>query len=311
MNHDAISIHRLVKHYDDITALHGIDLRVGPGQFFGLLGPNGAGKTTTINIISGLSNKTAGNVLLFGHDLVRSYRECRRRVGLVPQEFNFDVFTKVQKILQFQGGYFGIEKSECVKRAAALMDQFDLSDKRDTPARNLSGGMKRRLMIARALMHSPKLLILDEPTAGVDVDLRRSLWTFLRDINANGTTILLTTHYIEEAEALCDHIAIIDHGKIIDQDTTRNMSNRLSHESIMVTAAGKIPDSAIRTLEGLNPNLGPDRLQLTLTFHRETVPYESVLNQIIGTGIHISNIRPADNRLEQVFLHLTGNEEKK
>jgi len=305
----AISTYGLVKRYGKLTALHGIALRVGVGQFMGLLGPNGAGKTTTINILSGLSNKTSGDASLFGKDLIKSYRECRRQVGLVPQEFNFDVFAKVRKILQFQGGYFGIEKAECARRAHELMEQFDLLDKQDTPSRYLSGGMKRRLLIARALMHSPRLLILDEPTAGVDVDLRRSLWTFLSELNQRGTTILLTTHYIEEAEALCDHIAIIDHGRIIAQDTTRNMSNRLSHESIVVTSTGEISAAAVKSLESFNPIRSGDGQGLTLTFHREAVSYESVLHQVIASGIGIANIQPSDNRLEQVFLHLTGNGE--
>ena len=308
---NAISTHRLVKRYGKLTALHGIDLRVSVGQFVGLLGPNGAGKTTTINILSGLSNKTSGDVSLFGYDVIKSYRECRRRVGLVPQEFNFDLFAKVRKILQFQGGYFGIGKAECSRRALALMEQFDLTEKQNTPARYLSGGMKRRLMIARALMHAPRLLILDEPTAGVDVDLRRSLWSFLGEVNKSGTTILLTTHYIEEAEALCDHIAIINQGRIIDQDTTQNMSNRLSHESIVVTASRKISGEAIRSLADLDPQSGADGHALTLTFHRDTVPYESVLQRVLASGIGVANIQPADNRLEQVFLHLTksGNQQ--
>ena len=191
------------------------------------------------------------------------------------------------------------------------MEQFDLTEKQNTPARYLSGGMKRRLMIARALMHAPRLLILDEPTAGVDVDLRRSLWSFLGEVNKSGTTILLTTHYIEEAEALCDHIAIINQGRIIDQDTTQNMSNRLSHESIVVTASRKISGEAIRSLADLDPQSGADGHALTLTFHRDTVPYESVLQRVLASGIGVANIQPADNRLEQVFLHLTksGNQQ--
>ena len=304
----AIHIRNLTKRYGDIEALRGIDLEVSEGTFFGLLGPNGAGKTTTINILSGLANKTAGEVTLFGYDLVRQYRHCRRHVGLVPQEFNFDQFAKVQKILEFQGGYFGIDPAVCRSRAEELMERFDLRDKRDTPARHLSGGMKRRLMIARALMHQPRLLILDEPTAGVDVDLRRSLWHFLREINVQGVTILLTTHYIEEAESLCRCIGIINHGRIIELDSTRNLSNRLNRESILVTCQNPVPPSATDRLAAYEPRVAGDGYELVLTFNRDQVPYDQVLREVTQAGLTILNLRPADNRLEQVFLHLTREE---
>jgi ABC-2 type transport system ATP-binding protein len=301
----AIEIRGLHKRYGDLEALKGIDLHVEEGKFFGLLGPNGAGKTTSINIMTGLANKTAGEVRLFGHDLIREYRRCRLLVGLVPQEFNFDLFAKVHKILEFQAGYFGVTKSVRNERAERLMAQFGLLEKRNTPSRFLSGGMKRRLLIARALMHEPTLLILDEPTAGVDVELRRSLWAFLREINGQGTTILLTTHYIEEAESLCDTIAIIDHGRIIDQDSTRNMANRLCHESIVVTSHDPIQDAASRALGAFEPKVAADGYQVTLTFNKEKTPFDSVLKQILASGIQVANLQPADNRLEQVFLHLT------
>ena len=301
----AIDIRGLRKVFDDLVALDGIDLGVRAGEFFGLLGPNGAGKTTTINVLSGLANKTAGEVTLFGRDLVREYRHCRRLVGLVPQEFNFDLFSKVEKILIFQGGYFGIPEDECKRRAEKLMEQFDLTEKRQTPARYLSGGMKRRLMIARALIHQPQLLILDEPTAGVDVDLRRSLWKFLRDINASGTTILLTTHYIEEAEALCDTIGIIHHGLIIEVDSTRKLANRLGCETVLVTSEQPIPESATRVLAAYQPTVNGDGHEMQITFHKDQVPYATVLQNLVATGIPITNIRPAGNRLETVFLELT------
>ena len=308
MNQDtsAIEIRGLLKQYGSLQALHGIDLTVKRGEFFGLLGPNGAGKTTTINILTGLSNKTAGTVRLFGHDLIREYRQCRRLVGLVPQEFNFDLFTRVQKILEFQAGYFGVPARLRRERAEAVMAQFGLLDKRDTPARFLSGGMKRRLMIARSLMHDPRLLILDEPTAGVDVDLRRSLWSFLREINRQDVTILLTTHYIEEAEALCDTIAVIDHGRIIDQDSTRNMANRLCHESIVVTATEPIPDTLPGTLLEFDPQVDADGDEVTLSFNKDVTPYDEVLRRVLASGIQVANLQPSDNRLEQVFLHLTA-----
>lgn len=301
----AIRIEQLRKSYGRLEALRGIDLEVEQGAFFGLLGPNGAGKTTTINILTGLSNKSSGRVRIFGHDLDRERRVCRQLVGLVPQEFNFDQFAMVHKILCFQGGYFGIPPKECQSRAEELMARFGLLEKRNSPARNLSGGMKRRIMLARALMHQPRLLILDEPTAGVDVDLRRSLWTFLRDINQRGITILLTTHYIEEAESLCDTIAIINHGAIVDLDSTRNMANRLQRESIVVTCQQPVSDTVQRALDSFDPRVSPDGYELVLTFDKQVVPYDQVLRRLMDTGIPIANLKPVDNRLEQVFLALT------
>jgi ABC-2 type transport system ATP-binding protein len=303
----AIRIRNLTKRYGALEALCGIDLEVSEGTFFGLLGPNGAGKTTTINILSGLGNKTDGEVELFGYDLVRQYRHCRRLVGLVPQEFNFDQFARVHKVLEFQGGYFGIDRATCRRRAEELMARFDLLAKRETPARLLSGGMKRRLMIARALVHRPRLLILDEPTAGVDVDLRRSLWHFLREINEQGTTILLTTHYIEEAESLCKCIGIINHGRIIELDSTRNLANRLSRESILVTCQDPVQAAATGRLAAYEPRVTGDGYELVLTFDRDQVSYDRVLREVTQAGLTILNLRPADNRLEQVFLHLTHN----
>lgn len=305
MNTSAISIKNLTKKYGELEALRGIDLEVRQGEFFGLLGPNGAGKTTTINILSGLCNKTGGDVTLFGRDLVHDYRECRRLTGLVPQEFNFDQFVQVKKMMTFQGGYFGMAKKGRENRADELLAAFDLTDKSNVQVRQLSGGMKRRSIIARALMHSPKLLILDEPTAGVDVDLRKSLWSFLRKINKAGTTILLTTHYIEEAEALCDRIAIINGGRIIANDTTRNMVNRLCRESIVVTSEEPIPSGVIEQLNLFRPAINGDGYEMILTFDKSATNYHVVLEKIMATGIAIANLRPGDNRLERVFLQLT------
>jgi ABC-2 type transport system ATP-binding protein len=304
---DAICIKQLKKNYGRLEALRGIDLKVEQGAFFGLLGPNGAGKTTTINILAGLSNRSSGTVRIFGYDLERAYRECRRLVGLVPQEFNFDQFAMVHKILLFQGGYFGIPRKECMDRAEELMAQFGLLEKRNSPARNLSGGMKRRIMIARALIHRPRLLILDEPTAGVDVDLRRTLWTFLRDINQRGITIMLTTHYIEEAESLCNTIAIIHHGAIVDLDSTRNMADRLSQESIVVTCHQPVDDGVRSALAAFDPHVSRDGYELVLTFNKESVQYDQVLRQLMDTGLAIATLKPVDNRLEQVFLAMTKN----
>ena len=301
----AIRITGLRKVYGDLVALKGIDLDVRSGDFFGLLGPNGAGKTTTINILAGLANKTSGEISLFGRNPEREHRACRLSVGLVPQEFNFDLFGKVEKILRFQGGYFGIPAKECEKRAEQLMAQFDLADKRDTPARFLSGGMKRRLIIARSLMHNPRLLILDEPTAGVDVELRRSLWKFLRKISKAGTTILLTTHYIEEAETLCDTIGIINNGEIIELDSTRNLANRLGCETVLVTCDEAIPETATRALAAFEPKINGNGHEMHLTYHKDQVPYTDVLRALVDSGLSVASVRPADNRLEKVFLELT------
>ncbi|MBI2572405.1 ABC transporter ATP-binding protein [Candidatus Woesearchaeota archaeon] len=219
----AILIHNLTKKYPNSVALHGISLDIKEGEFFGLLGPNGAGKTTTIGILTGLTTKTSGDCHLFGKDVEKEYKEARTLIGLVPQEFNFDIFEKVYNVLDFNAGYFGMPKAERVKRIEELLVQLDLKDKRNAPMRTLSGGMKRKVMIARALMHKPRILILDEPTAGVDIETRKALWEYLKKLNKQGTTILLTTHYLEEAEELCQRIAIINHGKIIKLDTKQNL----------------------------------------------------------------------------------------
>jgi len=219
----AIAINNLVKEYPNTKAVQGISLNIAKGEFFGLLGRNGAGKTTTINILTGLCNKTSGEVKLFGKDIVKEYREARSLIGLVPQEFNFDIFEKVYNIIYYNAGYFGIPAKERKRRIEKVLKELDLWEKRNAPARALSGGMKRKLMIARALIHEPKILILDEPTAGVDVETRKAIWKYIKKLNENGTTILLTTHYIEEAEALCNRIAIINKGEIIKLDETKNL----------------------------------------------------------------------------------------
>jgi ABC-2 type transport system ATP-binding protein len=221
--HDAITVQSLVKTYEEVEALKEITFSVHKGEFFGLLGPNGAGKSTAISILTGLCNKTSGDVLLFGKDVVNDYKEARALIGLVPQEFNFDIFEKVYNILFFNAGYFGILAKERKKIIEKVLRDLGLWEKRHTQARHLSGGMKRKLMIARALMHKPKILILDEPTAGVDVETRKKIWTYMKKLNESGTTILLTTHYLEEAEALCERIAIINHGKIIKLDKKENL----------------------------------------------------------------------------------------
>jgi len=216
----AIRIAGLVKRYGDFTAVDGISFDVDEGAFFGLLGPNGAGKTTTINAIVGLTSLSAGSIALFGHDVVADWRAARGTVGLAPQEYNFDRYLNIRDILIYQAGYYGLRGPAVRKRADELLERFDLTSKAKQVYLRLSGGMKRRLTLARALIHQPRLLILDEPTAGVDVELRLELWAFLRELNAAGTTIVLTTHYLEEAQELCDRLAIIEKGKLVALEST-------------------------------------------------------------------------------------------
>ena len=220
---NAISIKDLVKSYPNTEALKGVSLTIKKGEFFALLGPNGAGKTTLIQILTGLCNKTSGEVTLFNKDVYQDYVEARQLIGLVPQEFNFDIFEKVCNVLYYNAGYFWIPAKERKPRIEKILKDLNLWEKKDAMAMQLSGGMKRKLMIARALVHQPKILILDEPTAGVDVETRQTMWTYLKKLNQDGTTILLTTHYLEEAEKLCDRIAIINKGKIIKVDTKDNL----------------------------------------------------------------------------------------
>ncbi len=234
----ALSIRQLTKTYaNGLQALKGIDLEVAEGDFFALLGPNGAGKSTTIGIITSLVNKTSGQVAIFGHDLDRELTAAKSQLGLVPQEFNFNVFEPVVEIVVNQGGYYGIERKVAYARAEQYLKQLGLWEKRHSMARNLSGGMKRRLMIARALVHRPRLLILDEPTAGVDIEIRRSMWEFLKTINQQGTTIILTTHYLEEAENLCRNIAIIDEGRVIENTGMKQLLYQLQMETFVLDLA--------------------------------------------------------------------------
>ncbi|MGL5197886.1 MAG: ABC transporter ATP-binding protein, partial [Aeromonas veronii] len=235
---NALEISGLKKTYQGgVEALKGIDLTVRQGDFFALLGPNGAGKSTTIGVISSLVNKSAGKVKVFGYDIDNDLEQAKAQLGLVPQEFNFSQFEKVIQIVTHQAGFYGVPKAEAKIRAEKYLRQLDLWEKRDMPARTLSGGMKRRLMIARALMHEPKLLILDEPTAGVDIEIRRSMWTFLKDLNEQGVTIILTTHYLEEAEMLCRNIGIIDKGRLIENTSMKNLLGKLGRETFLLDLA--------------------------------------------------------------------------
>lgn len=296
----ALELQQLKKTYPGgVQALRGIDLQVEAGDFYALLGPNGAGKSTTIGIISSLVNKTSGRVSVFGYDLEKDTVNAKRQLGLVPQEFNFNPFETVQQIVVNQAGYYGVEYKEAVKRSELYLKQLDLLEKRNERARMLSGGMKRRLMIARALMHEPKLLILDEPTAGVDIELRRSMWGFLKDLNDKGTTIILTTHYLEEAEMLCRNIGIIQHGELVENTSMKSLLSKLKSETFILDLA---PKSPLPKLEGYQYRL-VDTSTLEVEVLREQ-GVNSVFSQLSAQGIQVLSMRNKANRLEELFVSL-------
>lgn len=303
----ALEITQLRKTYSNgFEALKGIDLKVERGDFFALLGPNGAGKSTCIGIISSLVNKTSGQVKIFGHDIDHELIQAKSCIGMMPQEFNFNIFEPVQEIIANQGGYYGVPTDEVKKRTEYYLKQLGLWDKRTLQARDLSGGMKRRLMIARALIHQPELLILDEPTAGVDIELRRSMWEFMRKINQQGTTIILTTHYLEEAEQMCRNIAIIDQGHIIKNTSMKALLKTLNTETFILYTRDNI---------GLLPEIkGNYRLSQIddHTLEAEVANSETLNNlmlQLNSAGIQIDSMRNKVNRLEELFLSLTGKTE--
>ena len=300
----ALTLHALRKTYGNgHEALRGIDMEVEEGDFFALLGPNGAGKSTAIGIISSLVNKTAGSVSVFGYDLDREPSAVKASIGLVPQEFNFNLFEPVVEIVVNQAGYYGIARREAYRRAETALKQLDLWDRRSTQARELSGGMKRRLMIARALVHQPRLLILDEPTAGVDIEIRRSMWDFLRDINAKGTTIILTTHYLEEAESLCRHIAIINHGVIAERAAMSELLRRLHTETFVLDVR--------QELHGIDEIPGVSMQLLDSTTLEVVMTREAGLNALFAAlndrGIDVISLRNKQNRLEQLFIDMVNN----
>ncbi|GLS26319.1 ABC transporter ATP-binding protein [Marinibactrum halimedae] len=299
----ALSISQLHKTYGNgFKALKGIDLSVNEGDFFALLGPNGAGKSTTIGVISSLVSKTEGEVSIFGLSLDTDRVAAKKQLGVVPQEFNFNQFEKVFDIVVNQAGYFGIERSVAMKSAEKYLRQLGLWEKRDNPARMLSGGMKRRLMIARALVHEPKLLILDEPTAGVDIELRRSMWQFLQEINAEGTTIILTTHYLEEAESLCRNVAIIDHGTIVENTSIKALLKTLNRETFILDTREAMTNDPI--VEGYE--------LACIDSHSMEVDIEKgqSLNELFAVlsdkGIHVVSMRNKANRLEELFVNLVA-----
>lgn len=298
---DALRIENLRKTYaDGFEALKSIDLTVREGDFFALLGPNGAGKSTTLGIVSSLVTKTSGVVEIFGHDIDRDLARAKLHLGVVPQEFNFNQFEKVIDILVTQAGYYGIPFQQGLKSAERFLKQLGLWEKRDVPARLLSGGMKRRLMIARALVHEPRLLILDEPTAGVDIELRRSMWEFLQAINAQGITIILTTHYLEEAEALCRNIAIIDQGRILENTSKRNLLRQLNLETFILDT--RDPLSSAPRLSGYVTRLNNEGA-LELDVDRGQ-GLNDAFAQLQRARIEVVSMRTRANRLEELFLRL-------
>ncbi|VAX06867.1 Uncharacterized ABC transporter ATP-binding protein YadG [hydrothermal vent metagenome] len=297
----ALSIRSLNKVYDNgVEALKGINLDVEQGDFFALLGPNGAGKSTAIGIVCSLVNKSGGTVEVFGHDLDQAPAAVKSCIGLVPQEFNFNQFEPLEEIVANQAGYYGVERKEACRRTEECLQQLGLWDRRKMIARLLSGGMKRRLMIARALVHEPRLLILDEPTAGVDIEIRHSMWELLRDINRQGTTIILTTHYLEEAERMCRNIAIMNHGEIIEHSSLSQFLGKLNVETIELNLKQRIEDFPNQAIGGFNLHRLDD-----LTLEVEVARGQSVnglFEALSGRGIEVIGIRSAQNRLEQLFM---------
>ncbi len=302
----ALSLRNLRKTYaNGFEALRGIDLDVAEGEFFALLGPNGAGKSTTISILCSLVRKTSGQAQVFGHDLDTELSAAKRCIGLVPQEFNFNQFEPVAEIVMNQAGYYGLPRELARQRAETYLRQLGLWDKRRQMARELSGGMKRRLMIARALVHEPKLLILDEPTAGVDIEIRRSMWDFLREINARGITIILTTHYLEEAESLCRHIAIIDQGALIENTRMQELLTRLHLETFVLNLRQPLAEPPV--LPGY-PLRRLDDLTLEVDVSKEQ-GVNTLFQHLSAHGIEISSLRNKTNRLEELFLSLVDKSE--
>ncbi|EGP5697506.1 ABC transporter ATP-binding protein [Enterococcus faecium] len=298
---NALEINNLKKIYGSgVEALRGIDLSVKEGDFYALLGPNGAGKSTTIGIITSLVNKTSGKVNVFGYDLDKDLVRAKQQIGLVPQEFNFNPFETVQQIVVNQAGYYGVSRKEAMKRSEKYLKQSNLWEKRNVRARMLSGGMKRRLMIARALMHEPRLLILDEPTAGVDIELRREMWEFLRELNENGTTIILTTHYLEEAEMLCRNIGIIQSGELIENTSMKELLSKLQFETFIFDLA---PYDTKPVIEGYACTFEDEQTIAVEVERNQGV--NVIFDQLTRQGIKVLSMRNKSNRLEELFLKIT------
>lgn len=304
MSIPALSIQTVSKVYaTGVHALKNVSLEIPAGDFFALLGPNGAGKTTLIGIVCGLVNKTSGSVHILGHDIDTQSSAAKVSVGIVPQEFNFNIFEKVKNVVIDQAGYYGIPRAMAGKSAERYLRALGLWEKRNEQARNLSGGMKRRLMIARALVHNPELLVLDEPTAGVDIELRRGMWDFLRELSEGGTTIILTTHYLEEAEQLAKHLAIIDKGEIVERGSIKSLLSKLTTETFVLDLQSPTDASSLGHFKELNPHL-TDPLTLEISVQAgDTISEALALLQ--KYGITVRSLRNKSNRLEELFLSLT------
>ena len=298
----AVAVRQLQKHFKHVHALRGVDLEIRPGEFFGLLGPNGAGKSTLINILAGLTRASSGTAAIHGHDVVRDARASRRSLGVVPQELVFDPFFKVREVLDIQAGYFGV-KARGNPWLDELLQALDLSDKRDANMRSLSGGMKRRVLIAQALVHRPRVLILDEPTAGVDVELRQSLWRFTQRLHDEGMTIVLTTHYLEEAEALCDRIAIMNHGAVVALEDKEALLAQYPSYRLHIRVAN---DDFV--LPASITDLVSEQSHNSLCFHiqRDTDQLDRVLAALQQAGVRIVELTTSEQTLESIFLELTG-----
>ena len=303
----ALSIRDLRKTYDNgVEALKGVSLEVAPGDFYALLGPNGAGKSTLIGVTSSLVNKTAGEVRIFGVDIAADRDAAMRLIGLVPQEINFNMFEKPFDICVNYAGFYGVPRAVAQARAEQVLKDAQLWDKADKMSRTLSGGMKRRLMIARAMMTAPKLLILDEPTAGVDIEIRRGMWKTLKEINAAGTTIILTTHYLEEAESLCRNLAIIDKGRIVEQGPMKALLAKLDVEGFLFDIDGTLP-ATLPVIAGATLTATDDHT-LDLDMPR-AMDLNGVFTALDAAGIRVRSMRTKTNRLEELFVRLTGQQE--
>ena len=308
MSEYALEINGLKKVYDnEVEALKGIDLKITKGDFFALLGPNGAGKSSTIGILSSITNKTEGNIKIFDVDIDQNFPKARSFLGVVAQEINFSQFEKVEDIVITQAGFYGIPKNNAKERCKNLLEKLSLWDKRADHARNLSGGQKRRLMIAKALVHEPKLLLLDEPTAGVDIELRRDMWDFLSDINKRGTTIILTTHYLEEAEQHCNNIAIIDEGSIVENTSMKELLSRLSIQSFVLDLQDEIKETPNLSVFDLKLQ---DSKTLIATLTKEN-DLNTLFSKLSEHGIKVKSMRNEQNRLEELFLRLVKKEDGK
>lgn len=303
MSSPAIEIKGLTKSYGNVHALNGVDIKINEGEFFGLLGPNGAGKTTTINILTGLVFRDKGSTEVFGKDTVNDYRFTRSKIGIAAQEFSVDWFFPIEKLLFFQAGYYGIRKKDAKPTIDKLLARLGLEKKKDARLRQLSGGMKRRFQLAKALVHDPDIIILDEPTAGVDVELRRDLWQYLRDLHSKGKTILLTTHYIEEAELLCENVAIIDEGKILKEGPPKILTQELGTAGISINI-GNTNQKLDSYFSEYTYTIEKNRLHFSVKDPDKALP--KIIKKLSEADIHINSIDSSRSSLEDVFLNLTG-----